>query len=147
MAWLCNAPNVEQTLQHDDASNRRQLFDFIDSFVCTHNPAVLPDGSNLDTAPNASINPHVYSRPHSDIEDYNADLVSTCQRHTRCSTSYCLQTKQGQQQYRFGYYKKIIQLYVLMVYASYLLSEMILWSIAITLCNLQHGEPTLICST
>ena len=69
MAWLCNAPNVEQTLQHDDASNRRQLFDFIDSFVCTHNPAVLPDGSNLDTAPNASINPHVYSRPHSDIED------------------------------------------------------------------------------
>ena len=109
VAWLRNAPNVEQSLE-DGNTSRRQLINFIDSLVCTHNPAVLPDGSNLDNAPNASINPHVCSRPYSDIGDYNADLielVSTCQRHTRCSTSYCLRTKQGQQQCRFGYPKPL----------------------------------------
>lgn len=31
----------------------------------------------------------------------------TCQRHTKCSTSYCLRTKQGQQVCRFGYPKPL----------------------------------------
>ena len=110
VAWLCNAPNVEHALQDDDASSKHRLFDFIDSLVCTHNPGILPDGSNLDNAPSASIDPHVCSRPYSQIEDHNTDLielVATCQRHTRCSTSYCLRTKHGKQECRFGYPKPL----------------------------------------
>ena len=108
VAWLCNAPNVEHALQDDDASSKHRLFDFIDSLVCTHNPGILPDGSNLDNAPSESIDPHVCSRPYSQIEDHNTDLiklVANCQRHTQCSTSYCLQTKHGKQECRFGYPK------------------------------------------
>ena len=48
VAWLHNAPNVEQTLQDSNTSNRHQLIEFINSVVCTYNPAVLPDGSNLE---------------------------------------------------------------------------------------------------
>ena len=36
-----------------------------------------------------------------------ADLVATCQRHTRCSPAYCLRTKNGRQQCRFGYPKPL----------------------------------------
>ena len=81
MAWLCNAPNVEHTLQ-DDVSTRHRLVNFINSLVGTHNPVILPDGSNPDNAPSASIDPHVCSHPYSEIEDHNADLIElvvTCQ--------------------------------------------------------------------
>ena len=104
-AWLHNAPNVEQTLQNSNTSNRHQLIEFINSVVCTHNPAVLPDGSNLDNAPHATIDPHICSHLYSDAD--LIELVSTCQRHTRCLTSYCLQTRHGQQECQFGYTKPL----------------------------------------
>ena len=37
------------------------------------------------------------------------ELIATCQRHTRCSPSYCLITKHGQQQCRFRYPKPLQQ--------------------------------------
>ena len=59
VAWLHNAPNFEQALQDGDTSKKPQPIDCIDSVVCTFNPAVLPDGSNLDNVPCPSIDPHV----------------------------------------------------------------------------------------
>ena len=35
------------------------------------------------------------------------DLIATCQRHTRCSTAYCLKKKKGKQECRFGYPKPL----------------------------------------
>jgi len=55
IAWLRDAPNVEKTLLDGDASQRRQLIQFIHSVVCTYNPALQPDGTDLETAPQASI--------------------------------------------------------------------------------------------
>jgi len=84
----------------NNASQKEDLIAFIDSLVSTTNPAVLPDGSNLDSAPLPRVNPHVCAHLYSQIEDHQQDLIviiATCQRHTKCSTSYCLRTKQGQQ--------------------------------------------------
>ena len=108
-----NAPDVEQILTLSDessASRKEDLIKFIDSIVNTINPAVLLDGSNLGDAPPPRVNPHVCSISYTEVEDYQQDLIdliSTCQRHTRCSTSYCLRTKQGCQACRFGYPKPL----------------------------------------
>ena len=89
MAWLHNAPNVEEILASpSNISQKEELIKFIDSLVSTSNLAVLPDGSNLESAPLPMINPHVYSRLYTQVEDYQQDLVeliATCQRHTKCS--------------------------------------------------------------
>ena len=97
-------------MKEDDPSSKHELINFIDNLVCTHNPGVLQDGSNLDDASSASLDPHIYSRSYSQIQDYTADLtelVATCQRHTCCSISYCLRTKHGTQECRFGYPKSL----------------------------------------
>ena len=113
LAWLNNAPDVEQILTLSDESSvsrKEELIKFIDSIVKTINPAVLLDGSNLDNAPPPRVNPHICSKSYTEVEDYQQDLIdliSTCQRHTRCSTSYCLRNKQGQQACRFGYPKPL----------------------------------------
>lgn len=100
LAWLQNAPNVKETVDNGDAFARDVLIKFIDNLVCTCNPAVLPDGSNLVDAPPAQVNPHVCSQYYSQIEDYHADLVdlvATCQRHTQCSPSYWFRNKRETQ--------------------------------------------------
>ena len=110
LAWICDAPNVQETVDQGDEFAKCELIKFIDKLVCTKNPAVLPDGSNLANAPSAKLDPHVCSQSYSQIEDYNSDLtdlVATCQRHTHCSTSYCLQSKRGVQACRFGYPKHL----------------------------------------
>jgi len=111
LAWLRNAPDVEQILSSpSNASQKDDLIKFIDSLVSKMNPAVLSDGSNLGSAPLPTINPHVCARSHSQIEDHQQDLlelIATCQRHTKCSTNYCLRTKQGQQVCRFSYPKPL----------------------------------------
>jgi len=114
LAWIANAPNVEEILTSDGnrISNKEQLIKFIDSIVTTNNPALLPDGSNFNEAPSPVTNPHACAKPYTAVQDYNQDLVdllSTCQRHTRCSTNYCLRNKQGQQICRFGYPKELQQ--------------------------------------
>ena len=96
LAWLPDAPDVEQLLSPPNVSTR--------------NPAVLPDGSNVDDAPAPKTNPHVCHKAYSEVEDLHqdlADLVATCQRHTRCSAAYCLRTKNGRQECRFGYPKPL----------------------------------------
>ena len=99
LAWLRNAPDAELILNSPtNAPQKEDLIKFIDSLVSTTNPAVLPDGSNLDSAPLPTVNPHVCARLYSQIEDHQQDLIeliATCQRHTKCSTNYCLRTKKG----------------------------------------------------
>ena len=70
LAWLHNAPNVEEILASpSNTSQKEELIKFIDSLVSTSNPAELPDGSNLESAPLPMINPHVCSRLYTQVED------------------------------------------------------------------------------
>ena len=132
VAWLESAPNVstilaqikETTTADGEASTgatsqapnsadrqpEHELLEFVDRIVYTTNPAILADGSNVADAPLPKTNPHICSKPYSEIEDYQqdlSDLIATCQRHTRCSAAYCLRTSHGVQKCRFGYPKPL----------------------------------------
>ena len=106
MAWLRNAPNVEAIMNDADMSQKEVLIRYVDNLVSTWNPAVLPDGSNLHSASHPRTDPHICSVPYTEVTDHHQDLndlIATCQRHTRCSASYCLRNVNGQQVRRFGY--------------------------------------------
>ena len=113
LAWLPGAPDVDKVLASpDDPAARQELVQYVNKVVCTVNPAVLPDGSNVDSAPAPKTDPHVCNKPYAEVEDIQQDLVdliATCQRHTRCSAAYCLRTSPGGEQYcRFGYPKPLV---------------------------------------
>ena len=112
LAWLPNAPDVEQLLSSPDTTDtvKAEITRYADGIVSTCNPAVLPDGSNLDDAPAPKTDPHVCNQQYGNIQDFDkdlSDLVATCQRHTRCSAAYCLRTRNGRQECRFGYPKPL----------------------------------------
>ena len=114
VAWLPDTPDVKQLLQSSDDTAadvaKQEIIQHVDRIVSTLNPAVLPDGSNVDSAPLPKTSPHICNQPYSDIADFDqdlADLVATCQRHTRCSAAYCLRTRGGVQSCRFGYPKPL----------------------------------------
>ena len=114
LAWLPDAPDVEKLLSSspDNLDTAKQIIaQYADRIVSTCNPGVLPDGSNLDDAPPARTNPHICNQAYNAIQDLDrdlVDLVATCQRHTRsCSPAYCLRTRHGRQECRFGYPKKL----------------------------------------
>ena len=103
VAWLPDAPDVEQLLSastdgDDEVFTAAEVITgYADKIVTTMNPAIATDGSNADSAaPLPKTNPHVCNKSYSDIEDFTLDLVdliATCQRHTKCSTAYCLRTR------------------------------------------------------
>ena len=65
LAWLRNAPNAEEILTSpDNYPQKEELLRFIDSIACTCNPAVSPDGSNLDDALLPRTNPYICSVIH-----------------------------------------------------------------------------------
>lgn len=110
VVWLSDAPGVHQAFTSTETliNIRQQIINFIDSVVCTTNPAVLPDGSNASDAPMSQTNPHICNKSYFNVVDHCQDLKElavTCQRHTQCSPAYCLRTKNGKQQCRFGYPK------------------------------------------
>ena len=110
VAWLEDAPDVEKIVSSEDPSHQQELIRYINKTVTTINPAILPDGSNVSDAPLPKTNPHVCNKSYSDVEDNQqdlCDLIATCQRHTHCSAAYCLRTKDGVQQCRFGYPKEL----------------------------------------
>ena len=113
IAWLPDAPDVRQVLNSSESTStaaKEVLLQYVDKIVSTVNPAVLPDGSNVDEAPPPKTNPHICNLPYSEVDDFDqdlSDLIATCQRHTRCSAAYCLRTKNGQQKCRFGYPKPL----------------------------------------
>lgn len=101
---------MEQLLNSTSDSLKEDIVKHADQLVCTMNPAVLQDGSNITDAPAPKTDPHICNKVYGDVHDLNedlADLVATCQRHTRCSTAYCLHTKHGKQECRFGYPKPL----------------------------------------
>ena len=109
LAWLPNAPDVENLLSSSPdlvESTKEKIIEYADKIISTINPAVLPDGSNVSDAPPAKVDPHICNKPYSQVTDTHedlTDLIATCQRHTRCSESYCLRTRNGKQECRFGY--------------------------------------------
>ena len=112
LAWLPDAPNVMQLVSSPDNIPDTVKDDNIiknaDRLVTTINPAVLPDGSNIDDAPPPKTDLHICNKSYQDVQDIDQDLkdlVATCQRHTRCSAAYCLRTHNGRQECRFGYPK------------------------------------------
>ena len=114
LAWLPDAPDVQQILNNSDGTNstaaKEALLQYVDTIISTINPAVLPDGSNVDEAPPPKTSLNICNLPYSEVEDFDqdlSDLIATCQRHTRCSAAYCLRTRNGQQKCRFGYPKPL----------------------------------------
>ena len=109
LAWLPNAPDVEQLLSSPEnvpAPLKEEITKYADGLVSTINPAVLQDESNIDEAPAPKSDPHVCNELYEDVQDFDKDLadqVATCQRHTQCSAAYCLRTRNGRQECRFGY--------------------------------------------
>ena len=69
-----------------------------------------PTAFNVGDAPAPKTDLHICNKAYGDIQDVDedlADLIATCQRHTRCSASYCLRTKNGKQECHFGYPKPL----------------------------------------
>ena len=105
---------MEQLLASQDDSDViaavEKIKSYVDGIVSTNNPAIAPDGSNPECAPLPKTRPHVSNKPYAEVEDINMDLVdliATCQRHTRCSTAYCLKKRKGKQECRFGFPKPL----------------------------------------
>ena len=113
LAWLPDAPDVKQALstsEESSAAGKEAFIQYVDKVVSTTNPAVLPNGSNVNEAPPPKTNPHMCNLPYSEVKDFDQDLVdliATCPRHTRCSAAYCLRTRNNQQKCRFGYPKSL----------------------------------------
>ena len=79
-----------------------QVCQYVDSLMSTYNPC--PSDSELWIKPNI----HPCKRQHADITDFDSDyvdLLNTVQRHTQCSTKYCLRFDQVKEdlQRRFKY--------------------------------------------
>ena len=112
MAWLPNAPDVEQLLKDTENAEalKQDIIQYADRVVSTINPAVAPDGSDMDSAPLPVTQPHICNKSYLEVADRQEDLsqlITTCQRHTRCSEAYCLQTHHGKQVCHFGYPKPL----------------------------------------
>ena len=79
MAWLPNAPNVpnvEELLSSSNNSDtaKEQIIQYADGLVFTCNPAILPDGSNVDDAPGPKTDPHICNQVYTEVEDLEQDL-------------------------------------------------------------------------
>ncbi len=84
----------------NDESLMKEVIQYIDSIVITNNPEInasIPEKHPCQKKSNEIID---------DTQDY-VELINKLQRHTRCSTSYCLRTKRnGETSCRFGYPKE-----------------------------------------
>lgn len=99
---------------------------------------------NIDDAPHPKTDPHICNKVYGDIQDFDedlADLVATCQRHTRCSAAYCLRTHNGQQKCHFGY-PKPLQSHTTIVLELFSQQGMMAWLTATALCSCQLGMLT-----
>ena len=53
---------MQSVVVTDDPLMQEQLIRYVDNKVCTINPAVLHDGSNVSDAPPPKINPHICNK-------------------------------------------------------------------------------------
>lgn len=65
VAWLQDAPDVENMLEDDNPLMQEELIKYINRTACTTNAAVLHDGSNISSAPPPWVNPLICSKPYS----------------------------------------------------------------------------------
>ena len=71
LAWLTNAPNVEEIIALPSALEKEMLIKFIDRLISTCNPAILSDGSNAHDAPPLDLLlMHVRRARYTDIIDH-----------------------------------------------------------------------------
>lgn len=84
LARLQGAPDIESVFASGTLDEAKQHFvKYMNSIVCTMNPAILPDGSNVADAPLPVTNPRACNKPFKTVIDFDFDLshVATCQRH------------------------------------------------------------------
>ena len=108
VAWLPNAPDVEQLLSSADVPDtlRQEVISYADRTVTTLNPAQSGSADSDTQWPLPVTNPHICNKSYLDVQDL-CELMATCQRHTRCSEAYYLRTRHGRQECRFGYPKPL----------------------------------------
>ena len=85
----------------EDENLMKKVIQYIDSIVTTNNPGI--------NTPIPEIHPCQKSSDQivDDAQDY-IELINKLQRHTRCSTSYCLREKKNSEPVcRFGYPKEL----------------------------------------
>ena len=72
VAWLPNAPDVEQLLKTTDniESVKEDIIQYANKVVTTINPAVTHDGSNVDDAPPPVTQPHICNKSYLEVEDH-----------------------------------------------------------------------------
>lgn len=112
VAWLPNAPDVEHLLKNSENAEalKQDIIQYADRVVSSINPAVAPDGSDVESAPLPVTQLHICNKSYLEVADRQEDLsqlIATCQRHTRCSEAYCLRTRHGKQRCRFGFPKPL----------------------------------------
>uniref|UniRef100_A0A1X7TZG1 Helitron helicase-like domain-containing protein n=1 Tax=Amphimedon queenslandica TaxID=400682 RepID=A0A1X7TZG1_AMPQE len=72
LAWLPNAPNVEDLLSSQPdfvESIKEKIIEYADKIISTIKTAVLPDGSNVSDAPPAKVDPHICNKSYSEVTD------------------------------------------------------------------------------
>ena len=113
LAWLPNAPDVENLLSSSpdlvESTKEKSLSMLTKSSL----PSILL--SFLMAAMSVMLHQQrltcVSVTSFSQVTDFEedlTDLIATCQRHTRCSESYCLRTRNGKQECCFGYPKDLL---------------------------------------
>ena len=80
LAWLQDAPDVEQLLSSDEdvdvISVAEEITNYVDGLISTMNPAIATDRSNEEwAAPKPKTNPHVCNRSYAEVADYQMDLI------------------------------------------------------------------------
>uniref|UniRef100_A0A1X7SY52 Uncharacterized protein n=1 Tax=Amphimedon queenslandica TaxID=400682 RepID=A0A1X7SY52_AMPQE len=111
LAWLPNAPNVENLLTSSPdlvESTKQEIIEYTDKTISAINSALLPDGSYVTDSPPAKVDPHISKKSFSQVSDFEEnliDVIATCQSHTRCLESHCLRTRYGKQECWFEFPK------------------------------------------
>ncbi|XP_066932700.1 uncharacterized protein [Clytia hemisphaerica] len=80
----------------------RQICDYVDSLMTAMNPIEGP----VDEWEKPNVHPckkRLEDIPEEDLEQDYIDLANSVQRHTKCSSAYCLRTKNDKQECRFKF--------------------------------------------
>ena len=113
LAWVKNSPRAEKLKDPDPnvrAATIAEVEKYADELISTMNPAYSTDGTEIIQPPSGKSAPHPCAQNYSSVTDQKQDLIdliSTCQRHTKCSESYCLTTKKGRKECRYGFPKPL----------------------------------------
>lgn len=98
VVWLDGAPDIKNIVTDED---KKTAAEFFDKLISCKNP-------NVNVLPNLVHPCSQRGSEVTDVDDDLAQLVNRVQRHTKCSTSYCMKSKGGKKanSCRFGFPKK-----------------------------------------